>query len=100
MIIASQELADEQLTYSYPNLNCLALQPEATKCMFVNGLHFLIVNINGFRTNFQKLLNLIDTLYMLPHVIVVSELRLLVGFIENYDIPGFTFCHKLRVNDP
>src|SRR5579859_3712861 len=87
------------VNYTYPNLSSRDLISEREMFHYVDGFKVLVVNINGYGSNFYKLLQLLDTLKVTPDLIVVSEVRLTKGHKESYDIPGYLGFMKLREGD-
>src|SRR5271170_2289145 len=90
---------DPVLEYEYPDMLYTHLQTISSRTIFSYGLTILHINIRSLKAHFDDLQVFLTKLSSQPSLIVLSELWLEDGFVENYELPCYTFEYSLRNNE-
>src|SRR5271170_6096745 len=90
---------DPVLEYEYPDMLYTHLQTISSRMIFSYGLTIVHINIRSLKAHFDELKVLLAKLSSQPSLIVLSELWLEDGFVENYELPCYTFEYSLRNNE-
>src|SRR5271170_3797522 len=99
-MVTPVNISDEFLNMEFIGLHYTHLAPLTHVLPHPSGLNLIHVNIRSLKLNFHKLLTFLENLSFIPTVIALSELWLEEGFVETFDIPGYTFEYKLRSDSP
>src|SRR5271170_8123961 len=90
---------DPVLEYEYPDMLYTHLQTISSRMIFSYGLTILHINIRSLKAHFDELKTLLSKLSSQPFLIVLSELWLEDGFVENFELPCYSFEYSLRIKD-
>src|SRR5271170_2425313 len=94
-----KNLKDPSLEFEYSGLKYTDLQSITKAKFFTSGLNIIHINIRSLKAHFDDLKELLSELLFKPSIIVLSELWLEEGFVESYELQGYTFEYSLRKDD-